>query len=207
MSQPASITAAFLDKILTLLAPIFLSAAGGDTNTARDAVRASLACYNARTDGELRLAALTVAFGFGALDALGRAVDPDLSFNQMMRLRSNATALSRAGHQNQAVLDTLRKQTASEPAPEPEPAEPELPASTETPDLVAFVRSVAQTRTQPAPLSRQQRRAAERAAEKTRVQQQEEARRAARAAARGLGARGKSTQVTGADPAIQPHSA
>ena len=72
-----------------------------------DAVRASLASSHARTDAELRLAALVIAFGFGALDALGKAVDPELSLNQVLRLRSNATALSRAGHQNQAVLNTM----------------------------------------------------------------------------------------------------
>jgi hypothetical protein len=184
MSQPVAITAAFLDKILALLAPLFLTAAGGDVEAAREAVRSSLACYNARSDGELRLAALIVAFGFGALDALSRAVDADLSFNQMMRLRSNATALSRAGHQNQAVLDTLRKQAASEPAPEPEPVEADLPDSIETPALVAFARAIQPIRTQSAaPLSRQQRRASERAAEKARRQQHEDSRRTARAAA------------------------
>jgi hypothetical protein len=170
--QPATITAAFLDKLLTLLAPLFLTATGGNVEAARDAVRSTLASYHARTDTELRLIALIIAFGFGALDALGKAAGPDLSLNQVMRLRSNATSLSRAGHQNQAVLDKLRQQGSAEPAPDPEPAEPDLPATAETEDLISFARSVMQAATRPAAaLSRQQRRAAERAAEKARRQQ------------------------------------
>jgi hypothetical protein len=179
MSQPAAITAAFLDRILTLLAPLFLAATGGDMVAARDAVRSTLASYHARTDAELRLAALVIAFGFGALDALGKAVDPDLSLNQVLRLRGNATALSRASHQNQAVLDRLHKVGPAEPAPEPG-AEPDLPASVETQDLVSFTRAIAPARTQPpAPLTRQQRRAAERADEKAKRQQDYQVRRAA----------------------------
>jgi hypothetical protein len=179
MSQPTpptTITAAFLDKILTLLAPLFLAATGGDIEAARDAVRSTLASYHARSDTELRLVALIIAFGFGALDALGKAVSPDLSLNQILRLRSNATALSRAGHQNQALLDKLRKHDDATPPP----ADPDLPTSAETEDLISFARSVMQARTQQAaPLSRQQRRAAERAAEKTKRQQDYQARRAA----------------------------
>jgi hypothetical protein len=177
MSQPALATAAFLDRILALLAPLFLAATGGDIEAARDAVRSTLASYQIRTDAELRLVALVIAFGFGALDALGKAASPELSLNQVMRLRSNATALSRAGHQNQAVLDRLRKQS---PVAEPHPAEPDLPTSAETEDLITFARHIMQAGPRHAsPLSRQQRRAAERAAEKARRQQEYQGRRAA----------------------------
>ncbi len=178
MSQPAAVTSAFLDKILTLLAPLFLTAAGGKLEVARDAVRSTLTCYNARTDEELRLAALIVAFSFGALDALSQAASPDLSLNQILRLRGNAVALSRASNKNEAALDQLHEQ---DPAAEAEPAEPELPASIETPALVAFARTAAAPRTQAAeaPMTRQQRRAAERAAEKAKRQQDYQARRAA----------------------------
>jgi hypothetical protein len=196
MSPHTAITAAFLDRILALLAPLFLAATGGDMTAAREAADAMLANYNVQTDDELRLVALTIAFGFGALDALGQATNPALSFNQVMRLRTNATALSRAGHQNQAIRDRLHKQSAAKPAPEPEPAT--LPTSAETADLVAFVRSANKARCQtPAaqthapqtvapsgPLSRQQRRAAERQAEKAQRRREHEARQAALRATR-----------------------
>lgn len=208
MSQP--VTTAFLDKVLTLLAPLFLSVTGGDAEAARQAVQSAIAGYNARTDEELHLAALIVAFGFGALDALSKAVDPDLSLNQMMRLRSNAAALSRAGHRNRAALDKRRGEAASEPAPEPAVAEPTLPDSTETPDLVAFARAVNAARTA-APLTRQQRRAAERAAEKARHQQQEQARRAARAIVPDVAGRAASGNgirfADGGSPAAPPPGA
>jgi hypothetical protein len=177
MSQPATITAAFLDRILTLLAPLFLAATDGDLTAARAAVRSTLASYHARNDTELRLVALTVAFGFGALDALGRAADPELSLTQVLRLRGNAAALSRASHQNQRILDKLRGQNAA-PEPQAEPAEPSLPDSAETENLITFARSVIHTQSA-APFSRQQRRAAERAEEKARRQQAFQARRTA----------------------------
>jgi hypothetical protein len=63
MSQPVALTPAFLDKLLTVLAPLFLTAAGGDMGTAREAVRSTLASYLARNDNQLRLAALVLAFG------------------------------------------------------------------------------------------------------------------------------------------------
>ncbi len=193
MSNPAAITAAVLDRILAFLAPLFLDSATGDAAAARQAAADTIAGYNAQTDRELRLAALTIAFSFGALDSLSRAADPGLPVNQVMRLRGNANALHRAGQQNEVRLDKLRRQPPltsehAEPrsvAVQPEPTD-DFPASSAAPDLLAFARSALQSMmsgaaadTIPAPpLSRQQRRAAERDAEKVRRRQQEAARRA-----------------------------
>jgi hypothetical protein len=134
-------TAAFQDKILTLLAPLFLVATGGDVDAARETVRATLIGYRARTDDELRLAALVVAFGFGALDALSRASNPDLTLDAVMDLRDNAIALSQAGERSQTVLDGLLKRRAHGAASMAEPAA--LPASIEVDDLLAFARNQA----------------------------------------------------------------
>jgi hypothetical protein len=68
-----------------------------------------LQSYHARSEDELRLAALIVAFGRGAIDTLGMAASPDLPPNLVPRLSDNTVALSRAGHQNQRVLDTPRE--------------------------------------------------------------------------------------------------
>lgn len=135
MSQQAVVSPAFLDQILTLLAPLFLAAAGGDSEAARDAVRQTLAEHRARNDNELRLSALVVAFGFGALDALSKAANKDLSLDEVMDLRDSAIALSTAEHQSQLTLDKLQKRppTAAMPA--------DLPASAESRDLVAFASS------------------------------------------------------------------
>jgi hypothetical protein len=165
------ITAAFLDKILGFLAQFFLAGGSDDIAAARAIASEMLASYGARTNKEIRLAALNIAFSFGALDSLGRSAAPDLPVNQVLRLRGNANALHRAAYKSQDALDRLQSVEAEPIAEQPEP---DLPASAATADLVAFSR--------PAPLSRQQRRAAERQAEKLRLRQQEEARRAERAA-------------------------
>ena len=176
MLNPASFAATVLDRVLALLAPLFLSAAAGDTEAARDAASALLASYDPRSNRELRLAALAIAFSFGALDALSRASDPDLPINQVLRLRGNANALNRAAHQNETRLD--KRPSQPEAAPPEEPGE--LPASSETGDLIDFVRAAP-----PAPgLSRQQRRFAERQAEKQREREQEAARLEQRVARR-----------------------
>jgi len=181
------ITAAVLDKLLGLLTPLFLSAAADNGAAARDAAKAMLDSYGVRTNRELRLAALAIAFSFGALDALSRAVDRDLPLNLVLRLRGNANALNRAAEQNENRLEKqLRQAEIAAPEATPEPA---MPASSATDDLVAFVRSAwkaekAAAATPSAPPSRQQRRHADRRAEKQQRRAQEQARLAERAAKR-----------------------
>jgi hypothetical protein len=169
-----------LEKILAFLAPLFLDAASGDAAAARAAARALLAEYNARTDNELRRAALIIAFDFGALDALSRSVADDLTLNQVLRLRGNANALNRACELSERRLEALRRQTPGVTAL-PESAPDDLPDSLA--DLIALARPSATTA--PAqPLSRQQRRLAERQAAEALRRQQKADRLAARAAAR-----------------------
>jgi hypothetical protein len=181
------ITAAVLSKLVGFLAPLFIDAAASDAEAARDAAKAMLDSYGARTDRELRLATLAIAFSLGALDALSRAVDRDLSTNQVLRLRGNANALNRAAEQNENRLEKLLRQV--EAATGDATPEPDMPATSATDDLVAFVRSSwkaekAVTAAQPAPLSRQQRRFADRQVEKQQQREQEQARLAERAALR-----------------------
>lgn len=166
MSPASTVTDAILTKIVAFLAPLFLDTCCGDIEIARATAATVLASYNARTDHELRLAALILAFSLGALDALARAVNPELTENQVLRLRGNANALNRAALQNQKALDDLQSDRVTVPD---EPMA-DLPASSATSDLVSFAR------TAPAPLSRQQRRAAERQAEKARKRQEAAAR-------------------------------
>jgi len=202
------ITDAVLDKILGFLAPLFGDVVAGDTAAARAAAQSTLASYGARDDRELRFAALSIAFSFGALDALSRAADRELPPNQVLRLRGNANALNRAAQQNEARLEKAQRQPVDEtleapllPAHAlPDPGLPDLdlpdldlPASSDTEDLVAFVRSAwkagkAAAAAQPVvQMSRQQRRLAERQAEKQRQREQEQARLAQRTAQRGAG--------------------
>jgi hypothetical protein len=208
---PEAITRVVVDKIIVFLAPLFLGTMADDIPTARRAACATLASYGAQTDQELRLVALIIAFSFGALDALGRAVGADLSVNQVLRLRGNANALNRAAQQNENRLEKLRRRCVGFSRPtddlrcaapvETASAEPleDLPDSSDTADLVAFARSAMKPTTSVAmaageqdasptatnaPMSRQQRRAVERQAEKLRLRRQEVARRADRTNAR-----------------------
>jgi hypothetical protein len=215
MSQPATITAAIFDKILAFLAPLFLVAATGDIGAAQEAASAMLASYNPRTNREMRFAALSIAFAFGALETLSKAADPELALNQVLRLRGNANALNRSAQQNESRLEKLQKQPpvvidtlATEATPDT-PAEA-LPASSATADLLTFARSKLKSMISiatpaasappiipvpAAPVSRQQRRAAERKTEKVRLRQIQEARLAQRTAARTAAARERMPQT------------
>ena len=184
--MPVSITAVVFDRLLAFLTPLFQSTRTSQPDLARQAARDSLASYGARTNRELRLAALSIAFSFGALDALSRAANPDLALNQVTRLRGNANALNRAAQQNENRLEKLLKQPQVVIETE-EPADT-MPASSETGDLLTFAQCKIETVIAEAPKSRQQRRDAERKAEKTRTQLQKEAVRADRAARLGRSA-------------------
>ncbi len=169
------ISAAFLDRLVVFLAPLFVTATL-DIEAAGIITRETLLSYGARTDRELRLAALNLAFSISALDAMSRAADPLLPLNQTLRLRGNANALNRAANQTEARFDALRKQHDDVPD-----AECALPDGRSAEELLAFAKS--HLAPSPAPLSRQQRRAAERKAAKAQQRQAELDRLAHRAAA------------------------
>jgi hypothetical protein len=215
MSQSTTITAAIFDKILAFLAPVFLGAATGDIGAAQEAASAMLASYNPRTNRELRFAALSIAFAFGALETLSKAAGPELALNQVLRLRGNANALNRSAQQNESRLEKLQKQppvvieTVTMEATHDAPADT-LPASSATTDLLAFARSKLKSMMSIAtpaasalpivpapamPVSRQQRRAAERKTEKVRQRQIQEARLAQRTAERTAAARDRIPQT------------
>jgi hypothetical protein len=197
MLNPATFTAAVLERILALLAPLFLSAAGGNAEAARNAASALLASYEPRTNRELRFAALAIAFSLGALDALSRSADPELTLNQVLRLRGNANALNRAAQQNETLLE---KRSA---LPEAAAAEGQsaLPVSGEIEDLVNFVRPAAAAPV----LSRQQRRFLERKEEKQRQREQEAARLDERVAKR-LAEKAEAAARQSASPVMPRHA-
>jgi hypothetical protein len=176
-----SIAPAFLEEIIAHLLHLFIRGAGGDEAAARDAVLATLAAYNPADEQELRLAAAIISFGFAALDALAKAMDPDLTLNAALRLRGNANAAHRSGHQCQRTLDKLQKERRIAATPEAarSPA-PEMPAvSAGAADL-----SPAPTPAVQPQLSRQQRHNLERKAQKAQRKEAERARLDARTAPR-----------------------
>ena len=130
MSLPATIAKAILDTVLARLALLFLSAAAGDTEAAREAANQMLAAYNPQTADELTLAAQIVTLQFHALEALGNAAEPGLSLNRILRLRGSAVSLSRESAKAERRLSELQK-ARQQPAPaqeaeiQPVPAQPE----------------------------------------------------------------------------------
>lgn len=179
-----NITAIFLDEMVAFLLPLFLVAACGDREAAREAVKSLFASYNVAAEEELRLAAEITSFSFGALDALAKSMVPDLPLNAVLRLRGCANALQRSKNQCQRVLDRLRKDRlaaaskAQTPATAAErPAQQAIVANAALPSQPKPAPSRPASPHAAAPQSRQQRRMAERAAEKARCGQAEQARR------------------------------
>ncbi|HYZ63639.1 MAG TPA: hypothetical protein VE650_14410 [Acetobacteraceae bacterium] len=81
----------------------------------------TLTSYGATTRAEMLHAALTVAFGFSALDALAEAKrDTSLAPSLRQRIRAGASTLNRACHQNAALVTARR--TCDQPAPRNAPA-------------------------------------------------------------------------------------
>ena len=181
MSSFPLVAPAFLEEMVAYLLHLFIRGAGGDEAAARHAVLSTLAAYDAKDEQELRLAAEIISFGFAGLEALARAMNPDLPLNAVLRLRGNANAAHRSGHQCQRTLDKLRKErgTAAVHSPAPRTARsavpPEAPAASQP------------APNQPAPLpdlSRQQRRDLERKALKAQRKEAERARLDARTVTR-----------------------
>jgi hypothetical protein len=117
-----------MNLIATLLAPIFLGVAGGDTTLARLAVIEIINDYRARNHADLVAAAQVVAFGLAALGSLSLSMADDLSLSMTLRLRGNAVSLNRSAEQNRRVLrEPLRDNpTPHHPVTEPEPTPPTL---------------------------------------------------------------------------------
>jgi hypothetical protein len=127
MSLPASIASAILDTILGRLAPLLLSGAAGDLSAAHYAASRMLAAYDVQTEEEFRVAAEIISFGLHALEALSQSANPDLTLNQILRLRTSAVSLSRESHKWQRLLDKLQRARRAG-APQPAEAQAEVPA-------------------------------------------------------------------------------
>lgn len=126
MSLPATIAPAALDTVLENLALLFLTA--GDPAAARHAASRMIAAYDVETEQELRLAAAIIRFGFEAMQALSQAAAPDLSLNQILRLRGGAVSLSRESHKFQRKFDQLQRARRAAKDQPPAETQPEAPA-------------------------------------------------------------------------------
>jgi hypothetical protein len=121
MPFPTTLPAAILETVLTRLAALFLTGAGGNLTAARDAAAHMLAAYHPRTTDELRLAANIVSFSFQALEALSQAASPDMSLTRVLRLRGSAVSLSRESAKAERRLTQLQNTIPAQPGTEIQP--------------------------------------------------------------------------------------
>jgi hypothetical protein len=125
---PASIPAAALDTILSHLALLFLTAAGGDMQVARDAAAHMLLAHDPRTETELALAAEVVGCSLYSLEALAHSKEKGAPVSRTLRLWSSAVSLNREAHRSWKKLDQVQRDRRKG-VPQPEySAAPEAPA-------------------------------------------------------------------------------
>jgi hypothetical protein len=108
--HPADI---LMHLIIAFLAPMFLTASGGDIRFARMAALETVNAYRARNQIDLMAIAQIIACSLSALGSLSLAMADDISLSMTLRLRGNAVALNRAIEQNRRAL-------AQTPEPHPE---------------------------------------------------------------------------------------
>ena len=116
------------DVILGLLTPLMLVGDRTDTAMARAAASQAVAAYPDPQDGCLVTIAQIIAFALVALDSLRLSVAPLLSPSMQLRLRGNASTLSRAARDSGKALDQMRQaavwRTAIAEDPGPQPWQP-----------------------------------------------------------------------------------
>ena len=125
MLLPANIAAVVVDSIVGRIALLLLGCDVGDLAAARHSASRMLAAYEVCNEEELRLAGEIISFGLHALDALSKSTNPDLTLNQLLRLRSNAVNLSRESYKWQRQLEKLQR---ARRAGVPDQAQAEIPA-------------------------------------------------------------------------------
>jgi hypothetical protein len=106
-----------INLIVTLLAPMFLTSAGGNINYARRAAAETIKAHGVRTLADLITMAQIVAFGLAALASLSQSMEDNMPLPLALRLRGNANASNRSAEQNRRAL----KETDVGPGPAPQP--------------------------------------------------------------------------------------
>lgn len=105
--QPTAIDCIF-ENILGFMLPFLLASAGGDANLARAAIQELAEAHNVATATELEVVGRLLGFSVVAMDNLRLSMNRDLSDTKVLRYRSNAVALSRAGEQCRKILEVMQ---------------------------------------------------------------------------------------------------
>ncbi|WP_428489139.1 hypothetical protein [Rhodopila sp.] len=124
--DPADI---LLNYVVSLLMPLFITAAGGELSFARMAALATIDSYRGRTKADLLTILQIITFSLGAADSVCRSMADDLSLPMVLRLRGSANSTARTAERNRLVLTATTKADPAPPAnpPRPNPPRPNPP--------------------------------------------------------------------------------
>jgi hypothetical protein len=100
------------DLAVTLLTPMFLAAARGDTNLARRAARAMLEDYGANTQAEMLSVVQIIAFAMACLNTLTLSMAEDAPANIALRACNCADRLSKAELRHRKLHEKQQLQAA-----------------------------------------------------------------------------------------------
>ena len=97
-----------ISLIVAVLAPMFLTASGGDIGFARLAAMETVKAYRARDNADLISIAQIIACGLVSLGSLGLSLADNLSLSMTLRLRGNAVALNRSADLSRRAIRQAR---------------------------------------------------------------------------------------------------
>ncbi len=97
-----------ISLIVAVLAPMFLTASGGDIGFARLAAMETVKAYRARDNADLISIAQIIACGLVSLGSLGLSLTDNLSLSMTLRLRGNAVALNRSADLSRRAIRQAR---------------------------------------------------------------------------------------------------
>jgi hypothetical protein len=100
--HPADI---LLTVVVTLLAPMFITASGGNLELARNAALETINAHRVRNHVTLLAIAKVIGFGLATLGSLSLSMMDDLPVPLILRLRGNANALDRSADRNERKLE------------------------------------------------------------------------------------------------------
>ena len=143
-------TEILFNLVVTLLAPIFLTATG-NLQHARLAAAHTVNSFCPRTHADLIATALLIGFSFSALGSLSLSMEDGLSIPTILRLRGSAQSASRAAEQHRRAL-----QQPSRAAPLPAPLAAPEPDPGLTAKEIEVIEAVAATRQRAAAQSQPQ---------------------------------------------------
>jgi hypothetical protein len=99
--------------ICGFLLPFFLTAAGGNLETAHAAILELIDAYNPATPVQLDLVGRVIGFSTAAMDNLRLSMGDGLSDTKVLQYRSNAVSLSRAAEQARQILQAIQTECES----------------------------------------------------------------------------------------------